>query len=250
MNAKTFAVPLFVLAPLSAPAARPAQDYFSKSLSAAGGADRFRRLESLQYEFVETRFSGAGAVTVRGRHSVRLHDAGGLRGRLEIYSPAGDAVTVHNSSGVWHRVGGVLTDDPALLARAERDALERAFWALLPFNIREAGCSVSYGGLEYFQHKLTRRLDVAPCAGLVFAEGLSLYVDSDSHQVDGAVVPGPEGPRTVVFADRRDTNLIRLALRRETLAEGKKRTSSLVISNPGLNVFVDEGLFQPPHPTE
>jgi hypothetical protein len=243
---------LFLLTTVFAPGfgaaksgASDGRDFLDKSVAAAGGSSRYRRLETLRYDFLETRYTEAGPATFSGKHYLRLHDAGGLRVREEAGFPGGKTVTVVNSSGVWHWHNGAAVADPDRLGRLRRELLEKAFWVLAPFRIQEEGCSVSYGGLEYFQDKLTRRLDVAPCGGLAFAGGFSLFVDSDSDALAGAAVPGPEGPLTVVLSGHRSTNLVRLALRREVLSDGGKKIYSLTVLDPALNLFVDENLFQP-----
>jgi hypothetical protein len=231
--------------PMAARRPPEADQILDAAVVAAGGMSSYERLESVTYEFAERR--AGDKATARGRHWFKFHDGQGLRGREDVLTTSGRAVTVFDSSGVWRWESGASVTDPARLAAARRELEERFFWVGLPFNLRESAAPVRYAGLGYFAGKLTKRLE-ASVGAVGVPDGFTLYLDSGSYRLEGATVGAAPSARTVLFGDHATVRRFVLPLRRDDLDADGRPTSTFLIGKPELNNLIDDTLFLPTPP--
>lgn len=229
----------------------PDVQLLERAIQSLGGYGRYQRLETVSYEFDEASGAGAQAVSMSGRHFLKLHDGLGLRGREEIDFPGGKVVTIFTSSGTWRWENGKAVTDPEALKRAGDQFRQRVFWLLLPHNLKESGAPIRYAGLGYLDGKLTKRLDVSldKMEFLPQPSDFTLYVDTDTHVPFGATFdPGRQKrPLTISFESyAANPNSIAVAGRRVLRDANGTRAGAFRLHRLSLNILVDESLVQPP----
>lgn len=226
-------------------------DILVKSKQTLGGDNKFRRFENIRYDFMETRQSPGGPVTVSGRHYFKMDEPLGFRARVETSSPQGQTLTVLNSSGVWHWDNGREVLDSQVLALIKQDILEKAFWLAAPFRISTGTASLDYAGLGYIEGKLDRRVHVhvAPAYPLPPRANFTLYFDTATYQLDGASFPSPDGKNLTLLLDRYvGTSLIGLPTRRVLMDAEHNVIVHYSIMRPEINNYIDEALLRPEAP--
>ncbi len=231
------------------PASPPDNGLLQKSVASLGGTAKYQRLETLSYDFLETRQAGSGPRVRRGRHWIKLHDAGGLRVREEVLSPD-KTVTLLTSSGAWRWEDGRPVTDPQALARVAADLRQKMFWLFLPHNLAETDCSASYLGLGFLEGKIAGRLKIEGAAPLSApADSFTLYLDTATFRAAGAVFsPDGGGPQTLFFGAYRATPVLTVPVQWFLQNDASEQTASFQMENLSLNEYVDEALFDPSAP--
>ncbi len=222
-------------------------EILSKSKQALGGENKFRRLENIRYDFMETQQTPGGPVTVSGRHYFKMDAPLGFRARVETSSPQGQTLTVFNSSGVWHWDNGREVKDSELLALIKEDILQKAFWLAAPFHLSSGTAALDYAGLGYIEGKLDRRVHVrlTPSYPLPQLASFTLYFDTSTHQLDGASFPSPDGRKLTLLLDRyAGTSAIGVPTRRVLMDDEHNVVAHFTAMRPEINNYIDEALMR------
>lgn len=228
----------------------PEAEYVAKMLAAVGGVEKLNRLETIRFSFSERVRSEEGQTGHQtGFVYIKWHDKGGFRIRVETSSSTGQTVTVLKDGGAWASEDGVLVTNPIRLQEMRREAFNKIFWFLIPHSLSDQGGTASYSGLAFWNGKMTRRLDVTLKSPWDPAYSqFSLYVDSATYLVDGAVVASPMGGenRVVSLSSYYDTPFARLAGECLLKWGATNAQSQIKVLNPVLNGVIDETLLDPP----
>lgn len=235
----------------------------AESVKALGGETKFRRLESIQYDFMETRQTPSGPSSVSGHHYFKFGDStvrqagatpsgDGFRARVETSSPEGQTLTILNANGIRHWDNGREVKDGPLLGSIREDILTKAFWLMAPFRVAQSSPTLNYTGLGYIEGKLDRRVQAviaAPSYPLPSAINFTLFIDTSTFQLDGAALPAADGKTTTLLLDRYvGTSTIALPSRQLLMDANHNTLNQFTLMRPETNVYIDEALFDSAQP--
>ncbi len=227
-----------------------AERLINKSVEFAGGMRKYQRVETIQYDFIESHYGLEAHVINKGRHLIRLHDPKGLRIREEIYRPEGNQVNVVNSTGTWSLNGEKKVGDSARLKHIHQDLILKASWVLTAHTVKESYAKLSYLGRGFFLDRLLLRIKVVleqSKHSLPFNDFVA-YLDKSDKRIQGLIFDANTGDGVVKvsFSSYETHRSLSIPMMRSVYDKNDTKLKAFKIVNLKINDFIDDNLFSEP----
>jgi len=241
MKFNTRVLVAIVLTTASAAALRADETLFDRSLSFLGGYDNFLKLQSVLYDFNETRSTSKGAQTLTGRHYFKFERGRCVAAQIETSSPEGEFLTILRDGGAKLWRNGEPVTEPSLVESARGEALRNAFWLAVPQALKRVGVRVEETGQTMIFEGASCRVYYASLGDASFVPGVSevrLYLDAKTGVVRGAIYMPSDGKSavTVAYKDYDITGDLLLATQRVETKFSKTPVRVFTLKKPKMKL--------------